>query len=141
MMHVHPHAALADTLPFVMRTPRRARRVAQIWHSVTWPGRSPEACEILHEALPRKRLYPVLCHFAAAAQHHDRPPGPTNESDEAGAALVRLSGQLVDEAHGFGEGIIVGVLAEAGHKVGIECGSLVTENRGGEEGRRPDEPG
>jgi GNAT superfamily N-acetyltransferase len=30
------------------------------------------------------------------------------------AALVRLSGQVVDEAHGLGEGTIVAVMAEAG---------------------------
>ena len=93
-----------------------------------------------------KRLRGNVCTLSFAIsppppQHHDRPPGPTNESDEAGAALVRLSGQLVDEAHGFGEGTIVGVLAKAGREVGIECGSLVTEYRSREEGRRPDESG
>jgi hypothetical protein len=63
-----------------------------------------------------------------------------HQSDEA-AALVRLSGQLIDEVHGLGEGTIVAVAAEAGREVGIKCGSLVTEYRSGEEGRRPDEPG
>jgi hypothetical protein len=43
-------------------------------------------------------------------------------------ALVRLSDQLVDEAHGLGEGtIVLAVVAEASREVAIECGGLVTD--------------
>ena len=49
--------------------------------------------------------------------------------------LARLLGQVIDEAHGLGEGAVVAVVAEAGREIGIECGGLVTKYRGRKEGR------